>query len=166
MTGAGGPATGTGATVLLVRHAAAGHRRPGTQDHVRPLSDRGRAQAAGLVTLLAPWQPARILSSPSLRCVETVQPLAAHLGLAVEEAVALAEGRGAAATALVDDHAGGALVLCSHGDVVPELLWALAPEAMKAAAAEGEPDCAKASTWVLEPAPGGRLARYLVPPPS
>ncbi|HET9442655.1 MAG TPA: histidine phosphatase family protein, partial [Acidimicrobiales bacterium] len=139
------------AAVLLVRHAAAGGPRPGTQDHVRPLSPRGRRQAEGLVGLLAPFRPARILSSPSLRCVETVQPLAARLGLAVEEAEELAEGRGAAGIALVAGPGAGpgALVLCSHGDVVPELLWALAAEAVEAAAGDGEPRCQKGSTWVL-----------------
>lgn len=141
-------------TVLLVRHAAAGRRRPGAQDHLRPLSERGRRQADALVGLLAPYRPARIVSSPSLRCVETVLPLAAHLGLAVEESAELAEGRGAAAAALVDGAGPDVTVLCSHGDVVPELLWVLAP------AAAGEPGCAKGSTWVVE----GGEARYLPPP--
>jgi 8-oxo-dGTP diphosphatase len=148
-------------TLLLVRHAVALRRsdwkRP---DHLRPLTPLGYRQADALPELLRPYPIQRILSSPFVRCVETVQPLAAKLGLPIEERPELAEGAGAAAAALVPDLAGAA-VLCSHGDVLPDLLAALAPSV----ADDDELPCAKGSTWVVEEggARGGR-AMYLPPP--
>ncbi len=71
--------------LLLVRHANAGRRSAYKgDDRLRPLSPRGRARASELVPLLAPYRPQRILSSPYVRCCETVQPLAEALGLPVE----------------------------------------------------------------------------------
>jgi exopolyphosphatase/guanosine-5'-triphosphate,3'-diphosphate pyrophosphatase len=61
-----------------------GSSEPGHDDRWRPLSQRGREQATALVRELAPRRPERILSGPARRCRETVQPLAEHLGLAVE----------------------------------------------------------------------------------
>jgi 2,3-bisphosphoglycerate-dependent phosphoglycerate mutase len=71
--------------LLLVRHATSVPPRPGGPDEAsRPLSHRGLAEAARLTELLAPLRPDRIVSSPYLRAVQTVEPLAADLGLPVE----------------------------------------------------------------------------------
>lgn len=141
-------------TLLLVRHAVALRRSDWTRsDRLRPLTPRGYEQAEALPALLAGHAPTRILSSPSVRCLETVQPLAARLGLPVEELPQLHEGEGAAAAVLLRGLE-GVVVACSHGDVVPELLAALAP------GSPGEP-CAKGSTWVVQ-ADGS--ATYLAPP--
>src|SRR6266511_1008153 len=79
--------------VLLVRHARAGKRSKWEgDDRLRPLDKRGRKQAEGLVSLLAEYPIDRIASSPYLRCTQTVDPLAASRGLAVEERDELAEG--------------------------------------------------------------------------
>ena len=63
--------------IYLIRHAKAGSRSAWTgSDYDRPLSDEGRAQA---LTIGEEWrwgQPSAVLSSPRLRCRETVQPLA------------------------------------------------------------------------------------------
>ena len=85
-------------TSVLVRHASAGDRDlwP-VEDRLRPLDARGRRQAAALVELLRPLGVRRVLSSPYVRCVETVEPLAAALELAVEHDDRLAEGAGHAA---------------------------------------------------------------------
>src|SRR5581483_3513532 len=81
--------------ILLVRHAVAVSRKswPG-DDNLRPLTRRGEQQAAGLVELLSPYPADRILSSPAVRCVATVTPLAEARSLKVETAGALREGRG------------------------------------------------------------------------
>lgn len=114
--------------VYFVRHAVAADRSGwGGSDDLRPLTKRGRRQADRLADLLADEPVKRIVSSPSVRCVETVQPLARRLGLVVETSRALAEG---AATgdvlALLGDAAADHAVLCSHGDVIPDALDALA----------------------------------------
>jgi 8-oxo-dGTP diphosphatase len=61
--------------LLVVRH---GHARPksvwGHADADRPLVAVGRRQAQALVPLLAAWSPARVVSSPWERCLQTVEP--------------------------------------------------------------------------------------------
>ena len=108
-------------TSVLLRHASAGHRRDfdGDDDRLRPLDDRGRRQAAALVEQFAALGVRRVLSSPYVRCVETVEPLAAALGLTVEIDDRLAEGAGRAAHDLLRQD--GA-VCCTHGDICEALL--------------------------------------------
>lgn len=72
--------------LILVRHASAGHKEdwPG-DDKARPLDAGGAGDAARLAGLLACFAPAaRVLSSPALRCTETVRPFADTFGAAVE----------------------------------------------------------------------------------
>jgi len=108
-------------TSVLLRHASAGHRtRWDGHDEHRPLDERGRRQAAALVQELRDLLDVRrIVSSPYTRCVETVVPLAEALGLEVEEDVRLEEGGGADAFPLLAEPG---VVLCTHGDVIEELL--------------------------------------------
>ena len=63
--------------VLLVRHGHAGAKRQWHgDDGFRPLDAQGLAQASDAGPIcLARFAPARILSSPFLRCVQTVTPL-------------------------------------------------------------------------------------------
>lgn len=141
--------------VLLVRHADAGDRDRWTApDEQRPLSTDGDDQSEALVATLAGLGVARVLSSPYVRCVQTVAPLAAARGLDVEPLDALAEGSGEAALELVRHHLAGDghLVLCTHGDVVEHVL-----DGLEVQRAEETP---KGATWVLDA--GG--ARYLPPP--
>jgi broad specificity phosphatase PhoE len=154
-------------TVHLVRHAKAGDReRWNAPDDLRPLSSAGLRQAEGLVALLAPARPARILSSPSARCVQTVEPLAHFLGMPVELSAALAEGTGAGPTMKLVAAAGGTekVVLCTHGDVILEILEQLLAHGVDLGS--DEPPLKKGSTWALEVGPRGtvRSATYLPPP--
>jgi 8-oxo-dGTP diphosphatase len=150
--------------VLLVRHAVALDRHSWDDDDAaRPLRKRGRRQAEKLVTLLADFEVERVLSSPFLRCLETVAPLAAERGLAVEETDALAEGATHDAVALVRSLAGRTAVVCSHGDVIPRVLEHLVVH-------DGldlghDPRWAKGSVWVVED-DGERATKafYLEPP--
>jgi phosphohistidine phosphatase SixA len=123
-------------TLLLVRHASAGKRSEWWgDDRDRPLDERGWRQAEGLVEMLVPRSPTRVLSSPYLRCRQTVEPLADALGLVLESRPELAEG--AAATevdGLVESLGDEEPVLCTHGDVVDAIV--------------GE-ESEKGSTWVL-----------------
>jgi phosphohistidine phosphatase SixA len=107
-------------TSVLLRHASAGHRLDWEHDdHLRPLDARGRRQSAELVEILRPLGLRRVVSSPYVRCVQTVEPLATALGLQVEEDDRLKEGEGAAASELLSENG---VVCCTHGDIVGELL--------------------------------------------
>lgn len=152
--------------LYLVRHAKAGSRHQfDGPDHLRPLSKKGRQQADGLVRILADRRVERVLSSPYVRCVETVQPLADKLGLTVEPADALAEGaRTRDAMALVRSLAGTDWVACSHGDVIPKILESLAHD-------DGLPlpqdyPCAKGSTWDVIGNNGRDMDAHYIPPPA
>ncbi len=103
-------------TNVLVRHAWAGDKAFWSDDdRLRPLDERGRDQAAELVELLQPFGIRRVVTSPYARCVETVEPLAAALGVALEHDERLGEGMGSAAVELLREDG---VVVCTHGDVV------------------------------------------------
>src|SRR5258708_32656726 len=126
------PACETGGVrVLLVRHARAGRRDRWKGDHrFGRLSKRGCQRVEALVPVLLDLvdDGAVVMSSPWLRCRQTVEPLAAALGARVEESVrveeseSLAEGMGRKALDLLSDLSGQTAVLCTHGDIVEEVL--------------------------------------------
>jgi len=152
--------------LYLVRHAQA-LSRSGWEgpDEERPLSSRGERQAEGLIDLIAHPEVRRVLSSPALRCVTTVQPTAEKLGIEVKHAPELAEGAGGkSAVALIHDQLTkkGDTVLCTHGDIIPEVLRIVARDDVKL---RDELRWAKGSTWVFD-GDDGRIteARYLPPP--
>lgn len=139
-------------TTYLVRHAKAGVRSKWSgPDRLRPLSKTGRRQAAGLVRQirdLSREQPiTRIISSPYVRCIETVEPLAGKLKLDLELDDVLAEGaRLTDALRLVEKHADANVVMCMHGDVLPELLNYYA----KSGVVLPHDRVEKGSTWALD----------------
>ncbi|MDQ6909523.1 MAG: histidine phosphatase family protein [Actinomycetota bacterium] len=152
--------------LLLVRHGAAGsrHKWPGP-DKLRSLSPKGRRQARGIADLLADRPIARVLSSSYVRCVQTVEPLADKLGLAVEPARALAEGTGAkTAMALVRSLDDPGAVVCSHGDLIPIILETLARE--DGFSLSMKYPCAKGSTWDLVGQDGVYMEAHYIPPPA
>ena len=109
---------------------------------------RGQARAAALVPLLSRYEPKSILSSPFVRCVETVAPVAEALHLKVRSVDALAEGHGADAVPLLVRMAEKAAVLCTHGDVAVAILDALVPD--PDTALRSELRLQKGEVWVIE----------------
>jgi phosphohistidine phosphatase SixA len=151
--------------VYLVRHAHAGSKAEWYgPDLARPLSERGRGQAAGLVARLLDYPVGRILSSPAARCRQTVEPLARQRRVAVEPTGRL----GVDATAdgvleLLGDPAMRHAVLCTHGELIGQVFERLLAEGLDL---PGDPRWPKGSTWVLGRA-GGQVAAasYLEPSP-
>lgn len=106
-------------TLVLVRHARAGSRSDWEgDDRLRPLDEKGLRQAERLVELLASFPVSRIVSSPYLRCLQTVEPLAEARGLAVEPCEELGEElqweRG---VELLRGLAAADAVACGHGGI-------------------------------------------------
>jgi phosphohistidine phosphatase SixA len=155
-------------TLLLLRHVHAGDRSSWSgPDHERPVSNRGRRQALALVEQYAEHDVAAVLSSPYVRCVQSVEPLAAARELVVEEVDELAEGAPLDVVSRLlrrarrrVDGTDGAVVLCTHGDVLQAVTTELANRGVHLPSDRSE----KAATWVI----GGTLddpdLGYLPPP--
>lgn len=152
-------ATAVAGTVALVRHAKAGRRAEWHDDDaLRPLTEAGRRQAAALRELLPLFGPRRVHSAPVARCRQTVEGLAADLGVPVideplfSEEGYLADPRGGLRrfTQIAAGTVGCAprlAVVCSQGGVIPDLLSRLAGAAGLRQAQL--PPSRKGSFWVL-----------------
>jgi phosphohistidine phosphatase SixA len=150
--------------VLLIRHAHAGSRKQWAgEDRERPLSPKGMEQAQRLVRELDGWAVQRVLSSPYVRCLQTIEPLAREHGVQLEVTEALAEGHGVEAVALVRSLANDKVALCTHGDIIAEVLVTLADEDRLDLGPD--PRQAKGSAWILE-ATGPRFTRATYLPPG
>jgi 8-oxo-dGTP diphosphatase len=70
---------------ILLRHASAGRKSDWhADDLLRPLDERGAADAAILARLLACFGVQRVISSAAERCLATVRPYAERIGTAIE----------------------------------------------------------------------------------
>ena len=89
----------------------------------------------------------RLLSSPYVRCVQTLEPLSEVTGLPVESVAWLGEGMpfDIVLDRLANVAEGAAM--CSHGDVIPDVISALI---RRGTVTLGEPRWEKGSAWVLE----------------
>jgi 8-oxo-dGTP diphosphatase len=103
--------------LVLVRHASAGSPEEWRgDDRERPLDPRGIKQAKKLVRLLADLPIDQILTSPYLRCIETIEPLAAARGLVPEARDELTvERQDTEGVELVRNLAGESVLVCGHG---------------------------------------------------
>jgi phosphohistidine phosphatase SixA len=148
---------------FVVRHAKAGSRRRfDGDDRLRPLSRNGRPQADAIAELLAHRDVVRVLTSPYTRCVQTVEPLATQLALDVEIDEELAEGYDWSHALTLVERAIEPVVLCSHGDVIGDLMHHLAARGVPL----DDDRIEKASTWVLQVEEGDVVKAQYLPPPA
>lgn len=150
-------------TFYVVRHAKAEDRAEWSgDDRKRPLTGRGRQQAEKVVEELARARVSAVFSSPYLRCVQTVAPLAAARHLKLQLSPALEEGRGLSGLGeFLADRTLEDAVLCTHGDLVFELVQDLVGRGVIKGVDGGY---AKGSMWVLGVDDHGAAvrARYVV----
>jgi broad specificity phosphatase PhoE len=113
-------------TLYLARHAKAADRFEWSGlDRDRPLTDRGRKQAAWIAGALAGEQVAVVAASPWRRCVQTAEAVAEAAGLQVRPDPRLGYDEpdmGAWVVETVGANQGGALVAVGHGDLLPNWL--------------------------------------------
>ena len=149
--------------IYLVRHAKAGERRLWTGDDLdRPLSKKGWKQSDLVARRLAKQGVTRLLSSPYVRCVQTLEPLADRLGekVQIEKCLTEAEPVGPVLELLADVERNS--VLCSHGDIIPATIDQLRRTGVKL---RTPPDWRKASVWVLERNKKGHIVGAIAWPP-
>ena len=172
--------------LILLRHASAGRKAdwPG-DDCSRPLDELGAADARALAGLIACFAPvARVISSPALRCTDTVRPYAAGFGGTVETEACLAPyGRSedfSSRTDLADvlrrlldglvaDRRPA--VLCLHRENLPDVLAEACSALGVPAAVPADPSLPKGGFWVAHttagrPGPaaaGGQAGRVVHP---
>jgi 8-oxo-dGTP diphosphatase len=135
--------------LLVVRHADAGDKRTWRgPDVLRPLSPTGQRQAEGLVVRLEDYPVERILCSPTLRCQQTVEPLARDRMLRIESVPALGvDTTPAQLLTLFWDLELQNSVLCTHGEGIGLLLTRLIADTLLV---EDPLDWPKGSTWLLQ----------------
>jgi phosphohistidine phosphatase SixA len=134
--------------LYLVRHAKAGSRHDFKgDDRLRPLSQNGRRQSQALATHLVAAGVTTLISSPYLRCIQTLRPTAKAIDATVEIDERLAEGRSFVdVLELLATWPDGTAV-CSHGDVIPDTIAALERRGCEFTS---PPDWRKGSVWVLD----------------
>lgn len=114
------------------------------------MSERGQRQALWLVGQLSGHGVTRLLSSPYLRCTQSLEPLASALGLRIERERSLAEGQDPAACLAMLASLG--TVACTHGDVVDGVLASYARRGLRT----DRDATPKGGLWIVE-ADGVRL---------
>jgi phosphohistidine phosphatase SixA len=153
-----------GMLLMVVRHADAGDKRSWDgPDMLRPLSPTGRRQAEGLVVRLEDYPVERILCSPTVRCRQTVEPLARGRFLQIEPVAALGvEAELDQVLGVFWDRKLRDAVLCTHGETIGRLLMQLATDGLIAKDPLYWP---KGSAWLLERSDDRRpvRGRFLAP---
>ncbi|MCW2944757.1 MAG: hydrolase [Actinoallomurus sp.] len=152
---AAGPARTT--PYIVLRHTSAGNKHDWEDDDLlRPLDSRGRADAERLADLLACFGAARVISSATARCMETVLPYAARMGVDIRSdrafTVGTSKGAGDHLAELLADEV--PTIVCTHGELVPELVSRACEEL--GAVPPQELGLSKGGFWVLQTA-GGAL---------
>lgn len=151
------------AFIYLVRHAKAGERRTWVgADIDRPLSKKGWKQAERISKKFVGLPVAGLFSSPYVRCVQTLEPLAARLGSTVEVAPQLTEYEPVEPVIELLTNVPNGSVMCSHGDIIPATIKVLKKSGTEL---RGQPDWRKAATWVLKRNKHGRIVHATAWPP-
>jgi 8-oxo-(d)GTP phosphatase len=144
--------------IVLVRHGKAGRRSEWHgDDDLRPLEAVGEAQAERLVAFLRCFAPNRLYSADRTRCVQTLEPTAAALDLAITLEPAFADESYCAAPAATQTSLlalakpGKVSVVCSQGLTIPAMIDRLAPGVASS-------DTRKGAAWVLSMVDGDVVA--------
>ncbi|WP_104166439.1 NUDIX hydrolase [Arthrobacter sp. SX1312] len=118
--------------LIVVRHAKAKPRSSWSRaEGERPLAATGRRQATAVSRLLQAWTPERVVSSPWVRCVQTISPYVKQRSAKLKLVDALTEHDArrkpartrAAIERLLDKRR--PVAICTHRPVLPSVLSVL-----------------------------------------
>jgi 8-oxo-dGTP diphosphatase len=151
------------AHLFVVRHAKAGERRLWADDDLnRPLSKKGWKQSKLVAERLAGLEPSTLVSSPYIRCIQTLEPLAEQIGADVDVDQRLCEDEPFEPVLELLADLPARSVLSTHGDIIPATMQALVCRGMKL---NTPPDWRKAAVWVLKRNTRGDIVHAKVWPP-
>ncbi|MFI6500408.1 NUDIX domain-containing protein [Nonomuraea typhae] len=109
--------------LVLVRHGSAGSRQTWQgPDDQRPLDAEGLAQAATIAQVLPAYRPEALLSSPSRRCVQTLEAYSADI---VTDALLSEESQDQDKTPALVNALTVPAAVSSHGKVLPHVISTL-----------------------------------------
>jgi 8-oxo-(d)GTP phosphatase len=115
-------------TLIVLRHAKAESRDDWPDDLKRPLTEGGAERAEALVPLLSAYGVRRVISSPAVRCIQTVEPFADGISTFLEIDDRLSEDTRFAdvnrSISAILDHK-KPVVLCTHRPTLPWILDAV-----------------------------------------
>lgn len=120
--------------IILLRHAKAKPRSSWTlAEGDRTLVASGQRQAKAVARLLKAWSPKRALTSPWVRCVQTLKPYVKEVAPKVKQIEALTEAahkRHPKKAAAIADNVFDKrkpVIICTHRPVLPTLLKSFMP---------------------------------------
>lgn len=149
--------------LTILRHATAGSKQQwAMSDEQRPLDLDGEHTADLLAKVLSSHPVRRLISSPSVRCIQTLGPLAEECDIAIE----LWDGIGPDAdpTNLASCFAQPAFsdtVFCTHGEVVSPLLVTPAFRAvLRDSGLSRARLLTKGTGWRLRVTPNGKVVGF------
>ena len=151
-------------TLYIVRHAKAGKRSEWDgPDELRPLSDKGWEQAQAIAKKLIELKPIALISSPAVRCMQTLEPLSEAMKIKIVADERLFEDGDVAKMIELLEAAQDSTVISSHGDMIPEAIKLLQRRGMEIGS---KPDWRKASIWVVERNKHGFTSAVVMAPPQ
>lgn len=159
--------------IYVVRHACAGRKSEWSGDDAeRPLDEVGVRQAEALAGVLVDVPMRRLLSSPTRRCLDTLEPLARRTGLTLATSAALdVDTTTDDVVELLRGADADQAVLCTHGEVMGGVLdWLIGQGVViEATDLRRERLLAKGTAWSVELGDAGRqlrpALRHLAPMP-
>ncbi len=127
-------------TLVVLRHGKAAAREEGIDDLERPLTSVGAEQAKALTPVLAAYGVGRVVSSPALRCAQTVEPFAHSISTFIEIDERLSEDTSASnvqrsVMSVLDRKR--PVVLCTHRPTLPWVFDAVGTDSYDLAPGEG-----------------------------
>ncbi len=128
-------------TLIVLRHANAESRDQWSDDDLkRPLTERGADRAEQLVPLLGAYGVRRVISSPAVRCTQTIEPFANDIKTFLEIDDRLSEDTRFAdvnrsVSAMLDSKK--PVVLCTHRPTLPWIFDAVGADTVDLKPGEG-----------------------------